>query len=88
MLSINGLGLETLRLFSNTLLRFRQSGEQGHEKRFPVYHDLLTARTNFLLAALAANLQQLVRLDDEDPEVFSLYLNCVNSKIGSDSRWR
>ena len=44
-----------------------------------MYHDLLTARPNFLLAALAATPQQLVRLDNEDPEVFSLYLDCVHS---------
>lgn len=54
---------------------------QGREKRFPVYHDLLTTRSNFLLAVRTAQPQQPVRLDDEDPEVFSLYLNCVHSGI-------
>lgn len=54
---------------------------QGREKRFPVYYDLLTARSDFFHAALAANPQQPVRLDDEDPDVFSLYLNCVHSGI-------
>jgi hypothetical protein len=54
---------------------------KGREKRFPVYHDLLTARSDFLMDARAAQTQQPVRLDDEDPEVFSLYLNCVHSGI-------
>jgi hypothetical protein len=53
--------------------------DQGREKRFPVYHDLLTARSNFFRVALAAKPQEPVRLDDEDPGVFSLYLNCVHS---------
>jgi len=44
-----------------------------------VYHDILTARSDFFLAALATKPQQPVRLDDEDPDVFSLYLNCVHS---------
>lgn len=53
--------------------------DQGREKRFPVYHDLLTARSNFFRLALAAKPQEPVRLDDEAPDVFSLYLNCVHS---------
>jgi len=52
---------------------------QGQQKRFPVYHDILTARSNFLLAARAAEPRQSVHLEGEDPEVFSLYLNCVHS---------
>lgn len=54
---------------------------QGREKRFPMYHGLLTARSSFLRSARTAQPQQPVRLDDEDPEVFSLYLNCVHSGI-------
>jgi hypothetical protein len=57
------------------------SSAKGREKRFLVYHDLLTARSDFLLAVRTAQPQQPVRLDDEDPEVFSLYLNCVHSGI-------
>jgi hypothetical protein len=53
----------------------------GREKRFPVYHDLLTARSQRFRVARTAEPHQPVRLDDEDPEVFSLYLNCVHSGI-------
>lgn len=54
---------------------------QGRQKRFPVYHELLTSRSNFLLSARTAEPQEPVHLEGEDPEVFSLYLNCVHSGI-------
>lgn len=44
-----------------------------------MYHDLSTARSNFFRAALAAEPQEHVHLDDENPDVFSLYLNCEHS---------
>ena len=52
---------------------------QGRERRFPVYQDLLTARSDFLLAARTSEPQQPVCLEHEDPDVFSLYPNCVHS---------
>jgi len=52
---------------------------QGRERRFPVYEDLPKARSNFLLAARTAEPEQSVCLEPEDPDVISLYLNCVHS---------
>jgi hypothetical protein len=54
---------------------------QGHQKRFPVYHDLLTTQSKFLLVARTSEPRHPVRLDGEGPEVFSLYLNCVYSAL-------
>lgn len=52
---------------------------QARERRFPVYHDLRTTQSNFFLAIRTAKPGQYVRLHNEDPDVFSPYLNCVHS---------
>lgn len=54
---------------------------QGRQKRFPVYHDLFTARSGFFQTARSKEPERHIHLEGEDPEVFSLYLNCVHSGI-------
>jgi hypothetical protein len=53
--------------------------DHGGQKRFPVCDDLLTSRSGVLLEARIAKPHEPVNLSDEDPEVFSLYLNCIHS---------
>lgn len=53
----------------------------GPQQRFPVHHDVLTSHSEFFRAARSAcwlqDPEKPVDLTDVDPELFSLYLNCV-----------
>lgn len=57
-------------------------GKLPAQKRFTVYTNILTKRSGFMRAArkpewLNGDLRKPVDLEDEDPEVFHAYLNCV-----------
>jgi hypothetical protein len=54
---------------------------RGGQKRFPVCDDLLTSRSGMFLEARIAKPHEPVNLSGEDPEVFSLHLNCIHSDM-------
>jgi hypothetical protein len=51
----------------------------GEETRFTVDHDLLTSRSGLLLEARISKPQEPVHISNTEPEVFTLYLNCIHS---------
>lgn len=57
-------------------------GKDPDQQRFTVYHDLLTQRSEFFRTARSgrwiAKPDQPTTLDDHEPEIFSVYLPCVN----------
>ena len=57
-------------------------GKKPNQQRFTVYHDVFARRSKFFRAARsgrwATEPDQATTLDDHDPEVFSVYLHCVN----------
>jgi hypothetical protein len=55
------------------------SPRHSERKRFLVSHDLLTSRSALLLEARIAKPHEPYHLSYTDPEVFSLYLNCIQS---------
>jgi hypothetical protein len=57
-------------------------GKEANQQRFTVYSDVLTQRSAFFRAARSGRWRtqpdQPTMLDDHEPEVFSVYLYCVN----------
>lgn len=57
-------------------------GKEPKQQRFTVYHDILTRRSEFFRAARSGRWttqpEQATVLDDHEPDVFSVYLHCVN----------
>lgn len=57
-------------------------GKEPNQRRFTVYHDILTRRSEFFRAARSgrwiAQPEQATLLDDHEPDVFSVYLHCVS----------
>ena len=57
-------------------------GKEPNQQRFTVYHDIITRRSKFFHAARSGRWttqpDQATVLDDHEPDVFSVYLHCVN----------
>lgn len=55
-------------------------GPQDAQRRFTVYSNVLTPRSEFFRASrewLKDNPEKPTEIEDADPDLFSLYLNCV-----------